>query len=440
MRLGPGWEADTDVGPVINRAGAREDPLVHRDRPGRGRDAAHRRRGRDRRRARRGLLLPADDLRRRRAGDADRAGGDLRPDDGADPGDGLRRGDPGRERHPFGLSSSIFTRDVNRAFRAMRDLETGITYVNAGTIGAEVHLPFGGTKDTGNGHREAGQAALDVFTEWKSLYVDYSGKLQRAQIDVGRSASGGAATRRGAVSCAGRRSGAGRGARGGTRFTRATEEYSRASARWSSVWSTTTRLTSRRAASAALRRRRCRSGRRRRRAGGRPRGSGRDRAVAVGRPSRRAARPPRVDLGRRRDRRSPCRTARRAPRRSPPSRPSPTGRAARRGAARPCWSMQGELELLVRDQAFADEKRPERQPGGLLGLQHHVSIGGHAMTKPALSSDAWRARPEAPSIEGCCPTRERRSDGTMSAAPGHSILTGPAALDRLPSTASSSAG
>ena len=83
----------------------------------------------------------------------------------------------------YGLSSSIFTADVNRAFRAMRDLETGITYVNAGTTGAEVHLPFGGTKDTGNGHREAGQAALDVFTEWKSVYVDYSGKLQRAQID-----------------------------------------------------------------------------------------------------------------------------------------------------------------------------------------------------------------------------------------------------------------
>jgi len=84
----------------------------------------------------------------------------------------------------YGLSSSIFTRDVNKAFRAMRDLQAGITYINAGTIGAEVHLPFGGTKDTGNGHREAGQAALDVFTEWKSIYVDYSGKLQRAQIDT----------------------------------------------------------------------------------------------------------------------------------------------------------------------------------------------------------------------------------------------------------------
>jgi alpha-ketoglutaric semialdehyde dehydrogenase len=84
----------------------------------------------------------------------------------------------------YGLSSSIFTQDVNRAFRAMRDLQAGITYINAGTIGAEVHLPFGGTKDTGNGHREAGQAALDVFTEWKSIYVDYSGRLQRAQIDT----------------------------------------------------------------------------------------------------------------------------------------------------------------------------------------------------------------------------------------------------------------
>jgi aldehyde dehydrogenase (NAD+) len=83
----------------------------------------------------------------------------------------------------FGLSSSIFTRDVNAAFRAMRDLRTGITYVNAGTTGAEVHLPFGGMKDTGNGHREAGQAALDFYTEWKSLYVDFSGRLQRAQID-----------------------------------------------------------------------------------------------------------------------------------------------------------------------------------------------------------------------------------------------------------------
>jgi aldehyde dehydrogenase (NAD+) len=83
----------------------------------------------------------------------------------------------------YGLSSSIFTRDANLAFRAMRDFETGIVYVNAGTIGAETHLPFGGMKGTGNGHREAGHAALDTFTEWKAIYVDYSGHLQRAQID-----------------------------------------------------------------------------------------------------------------------------------------------------------------------------------------------------------------------------------------------------------------
>jgi len=83
----------------------------------------------------------------------------------------------------YGLSASIFTQDINKAFRAVRDIFTGILYVNAGTIGAEVHLPFGGTKATGNGHREAGQAGLDVFTEWQSIYIDYSGKLQRAQID-----------------------------------------------------------------------------------------------------------------------------------------------------------------------------------------------------------------------------------------------------------------
>lgn len=84
---------------------------------------------------------------------------------------------------PFGLSSAIYTQDVNAAFRAMRDLYTGIVYVNAPTIGAEIHLPFGGTKGTGNGHREGGTQVLDVFSEWKSIYVDFSGTLQRAQID-----------------------------------------------------------------------------------------------------------------------------------------------------------------------------------------------------------------------------------------------------------------
>ena len=84
----------------------------------------------------------------------------------------------------YGLSSSIYTRDVNNAFIAMRDMYTGIFYVNAPTIGAETHLPFGGVKQTGNGHREAGVAGIDVFSEWKSIYVDYSGALQRAQIDT----------------------------------------------------------------------------------------------------------------------------------------------------------------------------------------------------------------------------------------------------------------
>jgi aldehyde dehydrogenase (NAD+) len=86
----------------------------------------------------------------------------------------------------YGLSSSIFTENVNAAFRAIRDLTTGIVYINHGTTGAEIQFPFGGTRGTGNGMREAGQAALDSFTEWKSVYVDYSGRLQRAQIDTDR--------------------------------------------------------------------------------------------------------------------------------------------------------------------------------------------------------------------------------------------------------------
>jgi acyl-CoA reductase-like NAD-dependent aldehyde dehydrogenase len=84
----------------------------------------------------------------------------------------------------YGLSAAIYTQDINQAFTAMRDVYTGLFYVNAPTIGAEVHLPFGGVKATGNGHREAGIAALDVFSEWKSIYVDFSGKLQRAQMDT----------------------------------------------------------------------------------------------------------------------------------------------------------------------------------------------------------------------------------------------------------------
>ena len=84
----------------------------------------------------------------------------------------------------YGLSSSIFTANVNNAFRAIRDLSSGIVYINHGTSGAEIQFPFGGIRATGNGMREAGQAGLDTFTEWKTVYVDYSGRLQRAQIDT----------------------------------------------------------------------------------------------------------------------------------------------------------------------------------------------------------------------------------------------------------------
>ncbi len=84
----------------------------------------------------------------------------------------------------YGLSSAIYTRDIDRAFRAIEALATGITYVNASTIGAEVQFPFGGVRQTGNGHREGGWTALDIMTEWKTVYIDYSGRLQRAQIDV----------------------------------------------------------------------------------------------------------------------------------------------------------------------------------------------------------------------------------------------------------------
>lgn len=83
----------------------------------------------------------------------------------------------------YGLSSSVYTQNINQSMQAIRDIEAGITYINGPTIGAEVHLPFGGVKSTGNGHREAGSTAIEVFCEWKSVYIDYSGKLQKAQMD-----------------------------------------------------------------------------------------------------------------------------------------------------------------------------------------------------------------------------------------------------------------
>ena len=183
LRLGPGWEDDTDVGPVINATALEKihsytqigiddgaklltgGEIASDGDLGKGfyyRPTIFGEVEADMRIAQEEIFGPTLSLIRvRDEAEAVRVSNGIR----------------------YGLSSSIFTGDVNRAFRAMRDLEAGITYINAGTIGAEVHLPFGGTKDTGNGHREAGQAALDVFTEWKSVYVDYSGHLQRAQID-----------------------------------------------------------------------------------------------------------------------------------------------------------------------------------------------------------------------------------------------------------------
>ncbi len=183
MRLGPGWEDDTDIGPVINRAAI--DKIHSYTKIGQDEGA---------RLLTGGEIATEGDLgkgffyRPTIFGDVD-AQMRIAQEEIFGPTTALIKVRDFDEALrvangiKYGLSSSIFTRDVNRAFRAMRDLQTGITYVNAGTTGAEVHLPFGGTKDTGNGHREAGQAALDVFTEWKSLYVDYSGRLQRAQID-----------------------------------------------------------------------------------------------------------------------------------------------------------------------------------------------------------------------------------------------------------------
>jgi aldehyde dehydrogenase (NAD+) len=184
MRLGPGWEDDTDVGPVINRAAI--DKIHSYTKIGQDEGA---------RLLTGGEIATEGDLgkgffyRPTIFGDVE-AGMRIAQEEIFGPTTALIKVHDFDEALRvangirYGLSSSIFTRDVNKAFRAMRDLQTGITYINAGTTGAEVHLPFGGTKDTGNGHREAGQTALDVFTEWKSIYVDYSGRLQRAQIDT----------------------------------------------------------------------------------------------------------------------------------------------------------------------------------------------------------------------------------------------------------------
>ena len=182
LRLGPGLEETTDVGPLIN-AGAVDKVASYID-IGRGEgelvtgggratdgDLAH------------GHFFEPTIFSGVRA--MDRIGQEeiFGPVLSVIPVDGYNEAMLALNQTRYGLSSSIYTQDVNTAFRAMRDFETGIVYVNAGTTGAETHLPFGGWKETGNGHREAGHVALDTYTEWKSIYVDFSGRLQRAQID-----------------------------------------------------------------------------------------------------------------------------------------------------------------------------------------------------------------------------------------------------------------
>jgi alpha-ketoglutaric semialdehyde dehydrogenase len=179
MRIGAPWEDDTEIGPVINETAVEK---IH-SYTGIGRDeGAKLLTGGERVEGQGFYYRPtvfADVDPQMRIAQEEIFG----PTTALIPVDSFEEAVAAANSVQYGLSSSIFTRDVNKAFKAMRDLQSGITYINAGTTGAEVHLPFGGTKQTGNGHREAGQAALDLFTEWKSVYVDYSGKLQRAQID-----------------------------------------------------------------------------------------------------------------------------------------------------------------------------------------------------------------------------------------------------------------
>ncbi len=184
LRLGDGLDAKVDVGPVINETQLKRIHSYTEHRTRRRRLTAARRRDRDGRRPRQRLVLPPDGVRRCALDDAHRPGGDLRTDHGDHAGDIVEEAITAANSTQYGLSLSVYTNDLRTAFHAIHELHSGIVYINAPTIGAEIQLPFGGTSNTGNGHREAGGHALDEFSEWKSIYIDYSGRLQRAQIDT----------------------------------------------------------------------------------------------------------------------------------------------------------------------------------------------------------------------------------------------------------------
>ncbi len=186
LRIGPGLEEKTEMGPVINEK--QLDRITEYVRIGREEDGATCVLGGDRageedaNLGRGNFFLPTifiDVTREMRIAREEIFGPVLSVLKVAD----LTEAIEVLNDTPYGLSSSLYTANVNDAFRAIRDIEAGITYINVPTIGAEAHMPFGGVKGTGNGHREGGWTVFDIFTEWKTVYIDYSGSLQRAQID-----------------------------------------------------------------------------------------------------------------------------------------------------------------------------------------------------------------------------------------------------------------
>ena len=186
LKLGPGLESDTEMGPVINEK--QLDKVVEYVRIGRDEDGATCILGgdlageEDQKLSRGNFFLPTifiDVTRDMRIAREEIFGPVLSVLKVAS----LDEAIDVLNDTEYGLSSSLYTSNVNDSFRAIRDIEAGITYINVPTIGAEAHMPFGGVKGTGNGHREGGWTVFDIFTEWKTVYIDYSGSLQRAQID-----------------------------------------------------------------------------------------------------------------------------------------------------------------------------------------------------------------------------------------------------------------